>query len=290
MTTTDGVKLTNFVQVRSHSWQSVDQEVIEEVPITLFVNGQEWVTLMCTPVAVDDLVLGFLASEGVIANRTDVSLIDLTHRGAVADVWLRYQVSPPQRRTITSGCAGGVTFADLEAARAPLQATCQLTSKQVFNLMAQLQEGAVLYKHSQGVHTSALSDGERLLTMAEDVGRHNTLDKIRGYCLRHDISTDGGILLTTGRISSEMLRKAADMNVPVVISRTSPTSMSVALADAWNITVIGYVRGRQMRVYTQPHRVDLPTALMNGQGKLILSKEVRFNLQLENDHLMAQRP
>lgn len=263
MLTINGVKPINYTQVSPRAWQSVDKDVIEETPITLFINGHEWVTLMCTPVNVDDLVVGFLAGEGVISSMDDVSLIDLTHRGAVADVWLRFDVPPPQRRVITSGCVGGVTFIDLAAARAPVTAPRHLNCTQVFDSMTQLQKAATLYNCSQGVHTSALSDGRRLLAVAEDVGRHNTLDKIRGRCLRHDISTDGGILLSTGRISSEMLRKAADMNVPVIISRTSPTSMSVALAEAWNMTIIGYVRGRQMRIYTAPWRVALESMASN---------------------------
>lgn len=246
----EGVKATNYLQAGAKLWSTIEGEVIEEAPLTLYVNGQEWVTMMCTPVGLEDLVLGFLSAEGIISGLEDVALIDITHRGAVADVWLRHQVILPQQRVLTSGCAGGTTFVDLAETRAPLLSTRQITRDQVLALMQQLQEAAVLYSRSQGVHASALSDGERLLAAAEDVGRHNTLDKIRGACLRRNIPTAGSILLTSGRISSEMLRKAADMEAPIVVSRTSPTSLSLALADAWNITLIGYVRGRRMRVYS----------------------------------------
>ncbi len=116
---------------------------------------------------------------------------------------------------------------------------------------------ASLYKEARGVHTSALSDGERLLATAEDVGRHNTIDKLWGYCLQHDIDPAGQLLLATGRISSEMLNKAAKMGVPVVASRTSPTSLSVRLAEEWNILLIGYVRGRSFNVYASEWRLTL---------------------------------
>lgn len=265
----NGVKRADYLQAGANHWATIEGEVIEEAPLTLFINGQEWVTLMCTPVGLEHLVLGFLSAEGVIKTLEDVDLLDITHRGAVADVWLRHPVTLPQRRVLTSGCAGGVTFVNLAAARFPVQADRQVTRSQVLALMQQLQEAGTLYSRSQGVHTSTLSDGQRLLAVAEDVGRHNTLDKIRGECLQRDIPTAGNILLTTGRISSEMLRKAADMEVPVIVSRTSPTSLSLALAEAWNITLIGYVRGRRMRVYTGAWRLGLPvrTSSRNGHNR-----------------------
>ncbi len=254
-----GVKAIGYWQVGSQRWSLIEKEIIEETPLALFINGQEWLTVMCTPVQIEEFVLGFLAAEKIITHLEDISLLDITHQGRVADVWLRHQVTLPRRQTLTSGCAGGTTFADLEAMRPPVQAERQITIEQVFGLMEQLQQAAHIYQRSQGVHTSALSDGQRLLVVAEDVGRHNTLDKVRGGCLQQGLPTEGHLLLTTGRISSEMLRKAADMEIPIVISRTSPTSLSLSLARAWGITVIGYVRGRQLRVYSEPRRVGLPT-------------------------------
>ncbi|HEX9809681.1 MAG TPA: formate dehydrogenase accessory sulfurtransferase FdhD, partial [Alphaproteobacteria bacterium] len=92
----------------------------------------------------------------------------------------------------------------------------------------------------------------------EDVGRHNTVDKLRGACLELGIETRGRILLTTGRVSSEMLRKGARMGCPVIASRNSPTSLSVAMAQAWNITLVGYVRQGSMRAYAHAERLGYP--------------------------------
>ena len=121
----------------------------------------------------------------------------------------------------------------------------------------QLQSPNSLYARSRGVHAAGLVDAEsgRLLATAEDVGRHNTVDKIVGACLTKGIETRGRILLVTGRVSSEMLRKGALMGCPVIASRNSPTSMSVDMARAWNVTLIGYVRQGSMRVYSHPERV-----------------------------------
>ena len=115
--------------------------------------------------------------------------------------------------------------------------------------MKQLFDAATQYKRSRGIHGAALSDGSQLLVVAEDVGRHNAVDKIKGQALLDGISTTDRILLSTGRISSEMLLKAARMGVPVVASRTSPTEMAVALAEQLNVTVCGYVRPDGLNLY-----------------------------------------
>jgi FdhD protein len=113
-----------------------------------------------------------------------------------------------------------------------------------------------LYQKVRGVHASALSDGKEILILCEDIGRHNTLDKIAGKMLLEEIQPDRKILLTTGRISSDMLQKAARIGSSMLISRTSPTSLSIELAEKAGVTLIGYARGRQFMIYTNPQRVQ----------------------------------
>jgi FdhD protein len=114
-----------------------------------------------------------------------------------------------------------------------------------------------LYRETGGVHTSALSDGEKIVFVAEDIGRHNTLDKIAGLCLMNNIWPETRILITTGRISSEMLQKAARLSAPILISRTSPSSLSIEMAERYGITLIGYARTHRFNVYSNPQRVGL---------------------------------
>jgi len=231
--------------------------VVQEQSLTIFVNGRELATLQCTPNKLDCLVLGFLSFEGIIQGLDEIKHLEVFAEDALADVRLTKEFTPPRRRIFTSGCTGGITFGmPLEGFRIfPEERT--LHPEQAFALMKLLYAEARLYRESRGIHAAALSDGEKLLLVAEDVGRHNALDKILGEALLRGVSTAGHILLSTGRISSEMLRKGAHMRTPFVISRTSPTSLAIAAAKRFGITVIGYVRGEGFNVYTHPERLVL---------------------------------
>jgi FdhD protein len=124
------------------------------------------------------------------------------------------------------------------------------------HLVESLFQSQALYRETGGVHTSALSDGERIVIVAEDIGRHNTLDKIAGLCLTNRIWPKTKILITTGRISSEMLQKAARLGAPILISRTSPSSLSIEMAERYGITLIGYARRDRFNVYSNSQRIQ----------------------------------
>ncbi len=251
-----GSVTTGYYQVRDGRWEAVATGgVPEEAPLTLYVNAQELITMMATPIQQEWLALGFLANEGIIRRKEEVRLVQVCPAGHCVDVWLSFTPRLPRRPILTSGCGGGVTFDDLSRQVKPVTADLSVTPAQIADLMRRLYQAGRLYRQVQGIHTSALSDGERLLVVAEDVGRHNTLDKVRGACLMQGIETAGRVLLSTGRISSEMLNKAARMGVPVVVSRTSPTSLAVVLARHWGITLVGYARRGQMRIYAHPRRI-----------------------------------
>lgn len=235
----------------------VERSVIAEVALRVLVDGRELVTLMCTPWKLNCLILGFLYLEGVIDGADDVAALRVCVPDRIAEVTLSRPVELPTRRVLTSGCSGGTSFRDYleEVQRRRVDDSRTVSSEQITALMRALHAESRLYHESRGVHTSALSDGEALLVVAEDVGRHNTLDKIAGECLLREQPTAGHLLLSSGRISSEMLLKAAAMGVPIVISRTSPTAMSTLLAEHLNITVVGYVRQDSFNVYTHPWRI-----------------------------------
>lgn len=262
--------------IRPHAYWTVEQGrvsvtpggVIEEVLVTIYVNGQELATVMCSPLDQEALALGFLYNEGIIQSLDEVGLVQANATRAVVDVLLkRVEFEPPRRLIITSGCGGGVALQVLTESFSPLDSSFVTDVNTVFARMRDLQGAAQLYNLVRGVHTAVLASRDRLLVSAEDVGRHNAVDKVTGKSLLAGLATRDCILLTSGRISSEMLSKARRMDVPLVASRTAPTSIALHLAQAWNICVVGYVRQGSLRVYTHPQRLGLNDAAEQPSGE-----------------------
>lgn len=235
-------------------------QAITELSVTLSVNGEDWLALMCTPVDIEALAVGFLYNEGLVQAKDEIASVRVCPAGDNVDVWLTHSVEKPAQWRRTSGCTGGVTgvSAEKEPAvanlRPPADGVC-LSPEQVTALVEQLLSAQDLYQAAGGVHTSALSDGLRILIPAEDIGRHNTLDKIAGRCLLDGIRPRQRVLLTTGRVSSEMMQKAIRIGAAVVISRTAASSLAIALAEMAGVTLIGYARRDRFTVYSHPQRV-----------------------------------
>ena len=256
----DGAGPIQYLDYHDGSIDQVSGAVVEERPVCIFVDGRELATLLCTPSDLEDLAVGFAFSEGIIDDLDDIEVMSVSSGLTCVDLWLRDRdFEMPTRRIITSGCGGGVTFDDAESLLArhePLGPGVTVAPSQVSRLMREVLRSTDRDDTVRGVHTSALSHGGPPVLVVQDVGRHNTIDRLAGRALRQDVRTEGAILLTSGRISSEMLGKAARMRVPVVISRTSPTNLAVDLATAWSLTLVGYARGARFRVYSAPERID----------------------------------
>jgi len=252
-------KAIHYERYEFKKWEPHDAETIVEAPVSLTVNGQVWLTFMCTPVNLEALAVGFLYNEGILESMNEVEDVRVCEHGDNMDVWLNRTVEQPKSWRRTSGCTGGVTAVDL-LARPNVSFNGdqpKVPPEAIGHLVELLFESQELYRETGGVHTSALSDGEKILLSAEDIGRHNTLDKIAGLCLMNNIWPETRILITTGRISSEMLQKAARLEVPILISRTSPSSLSIEMAERYGITLIGYARKHRFNVYSNSQRVGM---------------------------------
>jgi FdhD protein len=237
----------------SEGWDRISVHVPSEMALAIYVNRQELVNILCTPSKLNCLVLGFLYAEGIIAGMDDVASMRVCEEESLAEVTLKNaEYDLPKRRILTSGCGGGATFKTQEQR---VDSDVVVNPEEILALMKELQEKMELYRLCGGVHASALCDRKNLLVAAEDIGRHNTLDKIQGECLLKGFSTRDRLLLSTGRISSEMLLKAARMQVPVVISRHSPTGEAVSLARDLGIALVGQARGSRLSVYSHPERL-----------------------------------
>ncbi|MFQ5895422.1 MAG: formate dehydrogenase accessory sulfurtransferase FdhD [Nitrospinota bacterium] len=231
--------------------------VVQELPLRVVVNDEELATMLSTPVKLEYLVIGFLYFERVIASLRDIRSLEVDSEDATAYVELNIPFRGPSKRVLTSGCTGGITFHLDLSLYPPVNTQATIRPESLFPLMQQLYERTELYRTSRGIHAAALADPEEgVLFCAEDVGRHNALDKILGEALCRGVDTAGKVLLSTGRISSEMLRKGARMGVPFIVSRTSPTDLAIELAKRLGITLVGYLRHNSFNLYSHPLRMD----------------------------------
>jgi FdhD protein len=245
----------DYIRFGPHGWEPVQSGVIAEKPVALSVNGTPWLTFLCTPIQLEALGAGFLFNEGIVSSRQDLASVRMCCHDSNIDIWLRRSVQKPAEWRRTSGCAGGVTRDDTPAPARPVSSDWTVSPERVIRAMEQLLQAQQLYREVRGVHCSALSDGEQILARAEDIGRHNTLDKLAGLLLLEPSERPARLLLTTGRISSEMLQKSARLGTSLVVSRTSPSTLSIELAWDLGITLVGYARRTGFNVYSHPARL-----------------------------------
>ncbi len=251
-----------FHQYSQGQWNAQQGTATVETSVSLTVNGEVWMSFMCTPVNLEALAVGFLYNEGFIEARSEIADVRVCPQGDNVDVWLQHSVEKPTHWSRTSGCTGGVCGHHSQNPIAlphpaiPVSGeTAMLTTFQVCNLMEELYARQEIYPQSGGVHMTGLSNREKLCIAAEDIGRNNTLDKIAGRCLLEDIQLEPRILLTTGRISFEMLQKSIRMGAKIVISRSAPSSSAMTLAQQQGITLVGYARRDSFNLYTYPQRI-----------------------------------
>jgi FdhD protein len=216
---------------------------------------------MCTPVEQIALSVGFLYNEKIISSLDEILDYRLCASGDNVDIWLNRSVQKPSSWRRTSGCTGGMTSLSDDLSADASQAVnpngLVISAPSITDHINQLFNAQELYRQSGGVHTSGLSDGKSIYLSAEDIGRHNSLDKIAGLYILKELHLPRRVIVTTGRISSEMLQKSARMRCSVVISRTAASSLAVNLANQLGITLIGYTRRNSFNIYTHSYRIIL---------------------------------
>ena len=226
-----------------------------ERAITLIVDDEELATVACSPHRVIALALGFLRVEDIIHAAEDVELMEVCDDETVVKVRLAKtarRVPRDRKRILTSGCGRGVTFS-LDVV--PVEGGIAVRPEQLMAWMEELLDKAEGYREHGGTHTAGLFGEQGLEILVEDIGRHNTIDRIAGEALLRDLGTKGKAILTSGRISSDMLVKSSRLGVGITASRTSPTELAVSLAQEANIAVCGYVRRDQLRIFHDAGRV-----------------------------------
>ena len=246
-----------IVRFKRGERESLNQSLPVEKAVTILLNEEEIVTLLATPDRLKELAVGFLYSEGILGSVRDLKKVLISEERSSIQVQTDKNFTTPQfggKGIRTSGCGKGITFSGAKQVRS-LESNLKVAGGVILNLMKMLFRHGGLYKETGGVHTSALADKRGIISLGEDIGRHNTFDKILGECFLSQIRTEDKLLLTTGRVSSEMLLKAATAKIPVISSHTSPTNLAVELAETLGVTLIGYARGGNMRIYSHSLRI-----------------------------------
>jgi len=252
-----------ILKVNGASIEGAIDEVASELPIRLVLNNEQLVTLLCTPTELEELTIGFLLSEGVLRDRSSIRKLDFDEKEAA----VRIELSdlPPdfsklfEKRTISSGCGKGVTFTNYRMpadrrieVRGHLMALADIKRQ-----LAEFRTISKLYLETGGVHSAALSDGKEILFFSEDIGRHNAVDKLIGKAFLKSVPLENKILLTSGRVTSEIMTKAGRNRFPILISRAAPSCMAVSYAEDMGITLVGFARGERMNIYTWPGRIEM---------------------------------
>lgn len=238
----------------------VDHDPVREFPLALIVNGRELATLISSPHDLRCLVAGFLRLQGFVESIDDFQMLSVCEDFGIANVIIKGELPEKLKPALTSGCGTGITFnlhqkMDFSEKKGT-GSQKKFAPEDLYALMDQLSRLAGEYRKSGGIHSAAVCEGRTILLHSEDIGRHNTLDRIAGEALFKGIDLSGKVLLTSGRVSTEMVTKAAMLGVSLIGSRTSPTDLAVRLADEAGITLLGYLRSSGFNVYTHPEAIS----------------------------------
>ncbi|MBD7983264.1 formate dehydrogenase accessory sulfurtransferase FdhD [Sporosarcina sp. Sa2YVA2] len=261
------MKLTQTQRIWRYSdgeFEEKQDVIATEYPITVKLNGKELLTIICTPEYIEDMVIGFLASERIIIDYQDIKEIRLDEDLGIVHIETSrvfpYFEQLHNKRFITSCCGmsrQGFVFAnDALTAKQMSDRNVSLEPSDCFALMDNMNNAADLFQQTGGVHIAALCDTDGFSLTRMDIGRHNALDKIYGHCLRNEIPVKNKVIVFSGRISSEILLKVSKIGCEIVLSKSAPTELAIKLANELGITAVGFIRGNSFNVYSHPERIN----------------------------------
>jgi FdhD protein len=256
-------KKRTIFRYSNNQFKKKEDRIVVEHPVTIKINGQEFATVVCSPEYIEDMAVGFLASEGVIPKYEDIK--DIVVQEELGIVHIKTDKMYPfyekllNKRYITSCCGmsrQGFVFAnDALTVKRMTGTHVVLTPEDCFFLMGKMEREADMFHQTGGVHNAALCDSTGIVISRMDIGRHNALDKIYGHCLKHTIPVRDKVIVFSGRISSEILLKVAKIGCEIVLSKSAPTELALTLAEELGITTVGFIRQNSFNLYTHPERI-----------------------------------
>ncbi len=250
-----------IVRFNGQSFVEEEDQIAIESALTIMIDGHEFATMVCSPLDLDELVIGFLASEGVIRSYQEIKTLQIDEDVGFAYVELMQPYVPTNnlhsKRFIGSCCGKGRQFyfhSDVKTAKT-VMTSITITTNECSTLMEMMQKSSSHFQQTGGVHNAALCTADGIVVARSDIGRHNALDKLYGYCLMHKIPRKDKVIVFSGRISSEVLLKASKIGVGIILSKSAPTNLALQLADELGITAVGFIRGNSFNVYTHRQRI-----------------------------------
>ena len=248
-------QINEYMEISEKGTVKKESPIAREAEVMLSVNGEVWLGLRCSPDDLEMMATGFLFNESFIESIDEVSLIKVCEDKTNIDVWLNHASEKPTHWNRTSGCQGGLSRSS-ESGATPGNFIHRYNYQDIqANLSVLLVALNQMGELRTGVHTTFLFDDMKTIISSSDVGRHNTLDKIAGFCLANKVTLKKPMLITTGRISSDMVLKAARMQVGILISLHSVSSLAIDTGNKINLTLIGHARGSRLNVFTHPESI-----------------------------------
>lgn len=253
-----GIRTVDITKINSGDIEQINDEVVVEKVLNIFVNRNYYSSLMCTPNELIELSVGFLFAEGVISSMEEVASIEeLIENNICVILKDALKEDSQKRKAYTSGCAKGSIDLDIfqEFNLKPVESNIQYSITDILSMMKEFNNKSQLFKETGGAHSCSICDKNGIIYFSEDIGRHNALDKIIGKWLLNNMELKDKLLMTTGRISSDIAIKAAKAGIPIIISHSAPTDMALDIAKSSNMTIAGFVRGNRMNIYCGEHRI-----------------------------------
>ena len=257
-------RLTRKLPGLDQEGHRIETTVVVERPLTLFLNGQEIVTMMTVGDHPDYLAVGYLINQNML--RPDDTILSIDYDEDLETIVVRTKRKTDyekklRKKTLTSGCAQGTAFGDLMESfdTIKLDPKAVLKTSWLYTLSKKINTSPSLYLAAGAIHGCVLCEGDKPLVYMEDVGRHNAIDKIAGFMRMNKISPKGKIFYTTGRLTSEMVIKAVQMRIPILISRSGFTAWGVELARRANLTLIGRAKGKRFVALAGEQRIIFDT-------------------------------
>jgi FdhD protein len=256
--------LKPITQYSKGEFHEIEDEIAVETIITILINGKPISSILCSPVLEKELAIGYLFTTGILESFQEVQSINIENYNIdfifkdQVDIESRLTNSLFVNRIISSGCGAPEYWLQVKKGKglSRIDSKLQVQVQDIFKIITYLNQNSKIFRRTGATHAAGLYDPEaHQIIVAEDIGRHNAVDKVIGYCISNEIHLDDKILVSTGRLTADIIFKSSKCKIPIVASMAAATDSGISTATITNTTLIGFVRGKRLNIYTNPFRI-----------------------------------